>query len=197
MKKLYFILLILIIGCSKDDTTPICKDYDGNVYKTVQIGDQLWMAENLRVAHDSTGKNIPYCHGLDTLYGDYYSYYAVTVAAPEGWRIPTETDVLKLIAYLGDGAGGKLKQAGTETWEGPNVGATNSTGFNAIPAGYMQILYTYQDAYSYNIYGRGDYSNMWMIKEGNYCIFSISYTNDEVIVGSNAMGLNSVRCIKK
>lgn len=197
MKKLYFIMLILIIGCSKEDTTPLCVDYDGNVYKTVQIGDQLWMAENLRVAHDSAGGKIPYCHGLDTLYGDYYSYYAVTVAIPKGWRIPTETDILKLVAYLGDGAGGKLKQAGTKTWEGPNVGATNSTGFTAIPAGYKQILNYNSGAYSYSIYGRGNYSNMWMIKEGNYCVFSISYTSDAVIVGSNATGLNSVRCIKK
>ncbi len=56
---------------------------------------------------------------------------------PTGWHVPNDTDWETLITFLGGNnvAGGKLKQTGTDLWNGPNTGATNESGFNAIPGG--------------------------------------------------------------
>ena len=159
----------------KEGPKPDCgtvTDYDGNEYKTVTIGDQVWMAENLKVTHYRNGDPIPieygfaqwellttgaYCNynndaGYVGTYGRLYNWFAVDDIrglAPEGWHIPTDEEWKQLEMYLGmsqeeaDGVGnrgtdegGKLKEVGTEHWENPNVGATNETGFTALPAGY-------------------------------------------------------------
>jgi uncharacterized protein (TIGR02145 family) len=136
------------------------EDADGNSYKTVQIGSQLWMAENLKTTSYNDGRPIPietegenwatlktpaYCwfdndpaSYADT-YGALYNWYAVNTGelCPDGWRVPTAEDWEILISYLGgeNVAGGKLKEAGTTHWLEPNTGATNETGFTALPGG--------------------------------------------------------------
>lgn len=134
------------------------KDADGKVYKTVIIGNQEWMAENLNVSHFRNGESIPqvkddddwaflsagaWCnYENDTkygkTYGKLYNWYAVNDPrglAPEGWHIPSEAEWKELYEYLGgmNAAGGKLKAV--TIWESPNTGATNETGFNAYPVG--------------------------------------------------------------
>ena len=136
-------------------------DQDGNTYKTVQIGDQVWMAENLKVTHYRDGTAIPTGHddsdwsnlstdayavygnnesNADT-YGYLYNWYAVDDSrniAPEGWHVPTDDEWQILVDYLGGEsiAGGKMKEAGTSHWDSPNVDATNESGFTALPGGY-------------------------------------------------------------
>ena len=136
-------------------------DIDGNVYQTVQIGDQCWIAENLKVKHYRNGDPIlhltdnsgwtstssgAYCvynndpSNAET-YGNLYNWYAVDDSrniAPEGWHVPTDDEWQTLVDYLGGSsvAGGKLKEAGTEHWNSPNTGATNESGFTALPGGY-------------------------------------------------------------
>lgn len=71
-------------------------------------------------------------------YGVLYNPAAVknpNLFTPPGWRVPTTEDVVDLVDYLGGPgvAGGKLKK--TDVWEDPNTGATNETGFSAVPAG--------------------------------------------------------------
>jgi uncharacterized protein (TIGR02145 family) len=134
-------------------------DIDGNTYKTIVIGEQTWMAENLRVTRYRNGDSIPnvtdnekwanletgaYCNynntnSLDTIatYGRLYNFYAVADErniAPKGWRMPDMVDWLILIEYLGGDtiAGGKLKEAGDLHWEATNR-ADNSSGFTALP----------------------------------------------------------------
>ncbi len=143
---------------------PSVMDIDGNVYRTVVIGDQVWMAENLRVTHYRNGDPIPnvtsnnswtdltwgaYCYyennpENDEVYGKLYNYYAVIDSrniAIEGWHVPTDAEWVTLANYLGglSVAGGKLKESGTEHWHFPNTGATNESGFTGLPGGYRDF----------------------------------------------------------
>ncbi|HBQ82564.1 MAG TPA: hypothetical protein DD745_06755 [Bacteroidales bacterium] len=145
-------------------------DWDGNVYNTVQIGTQIWMSENLKTTSYRDGTPIPlvtdntvwsilttpgYCwYNNDAAtykatYGALYNWYAVDPLSnggknvcPTGWHVPTDTEWTDLTAYLGGEvvAGGKLKETGTTHWTTPNTGATNETGFTALPGGYRDFF---------------------------------------------------------
>ena len=132
-------------------------DVDGNSYESIIIGNQVWMTENLKVTHfrngDSLIAGLSIIFGLSAYtvydndetnadtYGYLYNWYAVTDSrniAPEGWHVPTNDEWQILVDYLGGSsvAGGKLKEAGTTHWYSPNTGATNESGFTALPGGY-------------------------------------------------------------
>jgi uncharacterized protein (TIGR02145 family) len=136
------------------------KDIDGNIYHTVVIGNQTWMVENLKTTHYNDSTAIPlvtedkewadlitpaYCwYNNDATYiekyGALYNWFAVETGklAPVGWHVPSDAEWTTLTTYLGgeEEAGGKLKEAGTVNWKTPNTGATNSTGFSALPGGW-------------------------------------------------------------
>ena len=153
-------------------------DFDGNQYKTIKIGTQTWMAENLRVTHYQNGVAIPnitdneewaalttgaYCNynntnSLDTIatYGRLYNWYAVADMqnlAPEGWRVPRIADWLELIEYLGGDtiASKHLKETGTTHWEGP-AESDNSSGFTAISNGSRYLAEDYSYIGIYNLF---------------------------------------------
>ena len=154
-------------------------DIEGNVYSTVSIGEQLWMAENLKTTRYSDGTLIPLvtddaawmdCFGLlapaycwynndSTTYNGFgvlYNWFTVDPTSncgknvcPEGWHVPTDAEWKQLEMYLGmsqseaddtgyrgTDEGGKMKEAGTAHWNSPNTGATNESGFSALPGGY-------------------------------------------------------------
>lgn len=136
-------------------------DIDGNVYRTVRIGSQEWMADNLKTTRYRNGDAIAnvtdnnswfnltsgaYCHynndeNYVATYGRLYNWYAVNDGrnlAPAGWHVSTDADWAALMTALGGGdvAGGKLKEAGTSHWNSPNAGATNESGFTGLPGGY-------------------------------------------------------------
>jgi uncharacterized protein (TIGR02145 family) len=154
-----------------------CKDADGNYYSVVQIGTQVWMAENLKTTKYNDGTSIPnvtddrawralstpaYCwYNNDATtykntYGALYNWYSVNTAklAPVGWHIPTDDEWTTLTTYLGglSVAGGKLKEAGTAHWRTPNTGATNETGFSALPGGCHNSDYGYFPYLGYSGY---------------------------------------------
>ena len=135
-------------------------DIDGNVYNTVTIGTQVWMKENLKVKHYRNGDNVQYapdstkwpnltigawCYynsdsTFQSTYGLLYNWWAVNDSnkiAPLGWHIPSVYEWQTLLTFLGGNgiAGGKMKEAGTIHWLNPNAGATNESGFTALPAG--------------------------------------------------------------
>lgn len=144
-------------------------DQDGNTYKTITIGTQTWMAENLRTTTYTDGTSIhkvtdsyvwmdavvgAYCgyknsNDADTIatYGYLYNWFAVDSGklAPEGWHIPTYEEWMVLIDALGGMpiAGGELKESGTAHWEHPNERARNTIGFTALPGGYCAGIYFY------------------------------------------------------
>ena len=141
-------------------------DQDGNVYKTITIGSQTWMAENLRTTKYNDGTPIPnvsdsiawtsllsgaYCNYKNTsdidfiaTYGRLYNWYTINTGklAPQGWHVPSWDDYNTLITYLGGStiAGGKLKETGITHWANSNTGATNESGFTTLPSGYRGSL---------------------------------------------------------
>ena len=163
------IILVHSLSCKKKDenadfinfnpniTYGIIMDQDGNIYNTVTIGNQTWMAENLRVTIYRNGDTIQ--NITDTLWDDLitgaycnynneknlhkggrlYNWYAVNdprSIATKGWHITSDSEWTALTTYLGEeNAGGKLKEAGLAHWSSPNAGADNSSGFSALPAG--------------------------------------------------------------
>ena len=147
-------------GLEKEAKGEQIKDVDGNLYYTVQIGTQLWMAEDLKTCSYSDGTPIPlvenydewadlelpaYCwYNNDSLssenFGALYNGYVLEEEklCPEGWHIPTDEDWVELEIAIGrsGNVGGALKEAGTLYWKAPNTGATNESGFTARPGGY-------------------------------------------------------------
>jgi uncharacterized protein (TIGR02145 family) len=142
-------------------TAPTLTDIDGNVYSTVTIGTQTWMAENLKTTKYNDDTAVPnvtdetewanlttgaYCwydnnaSAYKATYGALYNWYAINTGklCPTGWHVPSDAEWLTLENYLGgeDVAGGKLKEAGTTHWLSPNTGATNETGFTGLPGGF-------------------------------------------------------------
>lgn len=151
------------------------QDVEGNSYGTVAIGDQCWMKENLNTSKYSDGTSIPnpgvftqgeqpgwwyydYAETFGGTYGKLYNGYAMESDAglcPEGWHIPTMEDWRELFASLGDTlvAGGKMKSTGV-LWDAPNAGASNSSGFTALPGGYASSF----DGYCFD---EGAQANFW------------------------------------
>ncbi|MFZ4546356.1 MAG: fibrobacter succinogenes major paralogous domain-containing protein [Bacteroidales bacterium] len=133
-------------------------DFDGNVYHTIVIGTQTWMVENLKTTHYRNGSPIDnvtdnalwaglstgaWCNydnnpANGTKYGCLYNWAAVGTGnlAPAGWHVPTDADWTTLTDFLGAVAANKLMEAGTTNWQAPNTGATNETGFTALPNGF-------------------------------------------------------------
>jgi len=149
--KNIILILIGLIALNFQIEAQTVKDIDGNVYNTVIIGTQVWMKENLKTTKYNDGMPIPliadgyewgainkpaYCvYSPNNL----YNWYAVNTGklCPIGWHVPTDKEWTTLINYLGgkDIAGGKMKETGTSHWQNPNTGATNSSGFTALPTG--------------------------------------------------------------
>jgi uncharacterized protein (TIGR02145 family) len=163
--SLLTLLIILIHSCKKNDDNSI-KDADGNVYTSVTIGTQVWMVENLKTTKyrngDLIGTTTPATLDISSelapkyqwayygdesnvnAYGRLYTWYAVTDTrnvCPTGWHVPTDAEWTTLTTYLGGDsvAGGKLKETGITHWTTPNTGATNETGFTALPSGYRYL----------------------------------------------------------
>ncbi len=161
-------------GSAVQFTTGTVTDIDGNVYHTVTIGTQVWMVENLKVTKYRNGDPIPnitdgtqwnnltagaYCSYDNnaanvSTYGQLYNWYAVNDSrniCPAGWHVPTDAEWTTLTTFLGGEsvAGGKMKEAGSAHWALPNTGATNESGFTALPGGWRgydklfhDLLYT-------------------------------------------------------
>jgi uncharacterized protein (TIGR02145 family) len=211
------ILIIILIQSCKKEVDHTIRDIDGNVYTSVTIGTQVWLVQNLKTTRyrngDLIGTTTPatleitaeatpkYQWAYDgneskvATYGRLYTWYAVTDSrnvCPTGWHVPTDDEWTALTDYLGGEsvAGGKLKEAGTTHWISPNTGATNESGFTALPGGYRGINNSFQ--------GLGESSN--------WCSHYLQYgTTYMYYMGYNYRGLNrieahtefgfSVRCV--
>ncbi len=201
-----------------DDPGPgTVTDTDGNVYNTVIIGAQIWLDENLKTTKYNDGTAIPlvtantawtnlatpgYCwFNNDSAtyaqtYGALYNWYTINTGklCPTGWHVFTNADWSTLLTYLEGAsvAGGKLKETGTTHWITPNTGATNETGFTALPGGARYDNATFD--------GIGYYGSWWSATgiNTNYAwSYDIGWLGTLVNSGNilKQTGL-SVRCIK-
>ena len=110
---------------------------DDRIYRTVTIGQQTWMAENLKYPLDYDSWLYDEESSVSNLYGRLYTWWGARMAAPPGWHVPTQEEWQELIGFLGGEkvAGGKLKEVGISHWNSPNNNASNESGFTALPGG--------------------------------------------------------------
>ena len=212
----------------KSETGKFTDPIDGRIYRTIRIGNQIWMVDNLNESKYRNGDPIPnvpdndqwgdlsngaWCYynnetKHEQIYGKLYNWFAVNDQrglAPEGWHIPTDDDWKELELFLGMSknvvnrtgwrgttGGGKLKENGTKHWKAPNDGATNESGFTAIPGGYRDV-----DGFFY-VLGSSGY---WWSSSEHLTHFawyrSLYYTSCKVHRTNSYEGDGfSVRCIR-
>ena len=196
-------------------------DVEGNSYKTVYIGTQQWMGENLKVSKYSDGASIPnitentqwsnlisaawvyYNNDAanNVKYGKLYNWYVVSKTTngnknvcPSGWHVPTDAEWTVLTDYLGGIgiAGGKLKEVGVINWNSSNLEVTNMSLFTGLPGGYRN--------YDGNYSGTSFNGNWWSsspYNSGYVWARYLSSTTVDLNRGNNDSRLGfSIRCIK-
>lgn len=225
-KKLWFYAIALLsstvmlfISCKKDadenGQQNTVEDVDGNTYKTVIIGNQLWFAENLRTTKYNNGTEIPlvkdnatwqelgtpaYCWydndqtNNGSKYGALYNWHTVNTGklCPVGWHVPSEEEWILLTDYVGGAsiAGTKLKA--TSGWNSSGNG-TDEYGFSALPGSYRSG--------NFGTFSPLDYYGYWWSTAEDDASFALrwhmGYDSDNVkhSYGSKSHGL-SVRCVK-
>ena len=203
---------------TNNSTTGDVTDVDGNNYHSVTIGSQVWLSENLKTTKYRDGSPISlvssesewsklttsaYCNFNNdvnnvAVYGRLYNFFAVADSrgiAPSGWHVATDADWTTLSNFLGGEvlAGGKMKETGTSHWQSVNTGATNETGFTALPGGMRHS--------SDGSFGQlGGYGYWWTSTENdvNTAMMRSLYYNDTEVhhaLFDKQPGF-SVRCIK-
>ena len=223
-------LLLFFHCCKKDDVNPTngkttalfnpsisygsLTDQEGNTYKTVTIGSQTWMAENLRTTKYRNGDDITeitdsmewenissgaFCNyqntndiGAIATYGRLYNWKAVTddrKIAPSGWHVPTFNEWMILAIYLVDSVAGiKLKESGSIHWKQFYLfGGTNETGFTALPGGYRIHL-----GHQYTFIQMGKEGGWWTVTEDSTDIDNAYH----ISVGYNYPGFGGCNCPK-
>lgn len=194
-------------------------DIDGNSYKTIRIGTQIWMAENLKTTKFNDGTAIQlakdakvwktmYYPGFCWYYNDEATYKSVYGAiyngyaaksdklCPTGWHVPSDSEWTNMITYLGGEitAGVKLRESGTNHWSGGSTEGSNESGFTALPA-------TEREAYTGNFGGIGSsasFGSSSKTQSGNYYgLISVYYNNDIYRTYSHDLRYgSSIRCCK-
>ena len=211
--KIFIVIMFFYFGIDKSFSQ--VTDIDGNKYKTVTIGTQEWIVENLNVEHYRNGDPIPQVTDADEwsklttgawcfyenktsngkTYGKLYNWYAVNDPrglAPKGWHIPSDAEWTKLTDYLGGGdvAGGKLK---AETlWESPNESATNESGFTAFPGGFRRGIGSFDGVGLYDCFwSSSEYDDYFALcRELDYDYSGVYSDHDVKVSGM------SCRCVR-
>lgn len=192
----------------------LIRDADGNTYQAVTIGNQVWMATNLRTTKYNDGtpiKNVQendvwakltegayswYMNNADNkeVYGALYNWYAVTSGklCPPGWHVPANSELRALIDFLLPNPGDKLKVAGNSFWKNNLGSASNESGFSALPGGARQL--------NGSFHFEGAYGQWWSSAPGSDHSGEGMMIHDNsfrvTVQGIYKVGGASVRCIK-
>ena len=206
MKSQPLVLLLFFVfsscSISLEEPALTVQDIDGNIYETVTIGEQVWMAENLNVSKWENGIENPYW--IQSTSGKlYYSKAFYDVLCPKGWHVSSKADWDKLIRYLGGvlkTIGKQLKKSGIKGWNGPTK---KNIGFNAVPNGIdfcenNALKVIKQDSIA--VFYAADYS----LSYPTLSTYTLKNTSDELMFSSSPqIQLNnyvssrfSCRCVK-
>ncbi|NBU47977.1 MAG: hypothetical protein EBS34_11180 [Flavobacteriales bacterium] len=218
MKNLLFVVSLFMVGLLNAQTGTLTDSRDGKIYKTVVIGNQTWMAENLNVDRFRNGDVIPeaksmrewkkadkegrpsWCYYKNKTengikYGKLYNWYAVSDSrnvCPIGWYVPSDAEWTQMTDLLGGEsiAGGKMKSTSL-LWSTPNTGATNLSGLSLLPGGAR-----YSNGFGY----LGTFGDWWSTTEYDFGT-SIDRNLSYVTVSADNYARNktdgfSVRCVK-
>lgn len=185
-------MLVIALSSSAQVTGTFTDSRDGKTYKTVKIGTQIWMAENLAFyagsncwIYDNNKNNL-------AIYGYLYDWAATKQICPAGWHLPTDGEWSTLIIYLGDNnvAGGKLKS--TSYWTCPTLDSTsNSSGFTALPSGWRDLNGKFNSIGGFGFWWSSTETPVGAWIRGMNCSSSVIVRG----VGSKNAGW-SVRCLK-
>ena len=206
MKKLIFISLLFMLPVSlfsQDSTSTEEKNElqvsntlvdtrDNKTYKTVQIGNQIWMAENLNYQTDKYS----YCYGRKTSncekYGRLYRWEAAKKACPQGWHLPTDEEWKELEKTLGM-ADADLNKSNTwrNTNSDKNMLTDQEIGFNVSLGGYFNPPSNYflagMQGFYWTASEKGGLAWYRQIREGSGQVFRN--------IRAKSWGM-SVRCVK-
>jgi len=167
---------------------------DGKNYLTIEIGTQVWMAENLNYESE-TGSWVYENNELNApVYGRLYNWETSQTSCPTGWHLPSNNEWSGLVDYLGGpvDAGGKMKETGTTHWKIPNSYASNESNFTALPGGTRLV--------SESFINLNENAFFWTSTQSD--ISSAYYRKLDFERGSTSYGYTSksagfsVRCIK-
>jgi len=208
-KVIFFMISLFCLGLTRIQAQNTVKDIDGNVYKTITIGKQTWMAENLKTTKYNDGSAIPNVAATTeratllapgynwynndevtnkATYGALYNGYAVNTGklCPKGWHVPSDDEWTTLTDTLGDNNADKLKETGITHWASPNADATNESGFTALPGGI---------SYGGTFIGVGYRGFWWSSTDYWYreMVYDNRYVLREQCLKENLL---SVRCLK-
>jgi uncharacterized protein (TIGR02145 family) len=182
------------ISKTKSSSSQIEDPRDGKKYDIIQIGKQIWMAENL------TFKSKSGCWAYDNnstnaqTFGYLYEWEEAKKVCPVGWHLPSDAEWTQLINSLGGMAvaGNKLKAVGISHWKSPNKVATNESGFTALPGGFRSYDGVFSTIGTLGLWWSAteiDASLSWYLQ--------LSYTDGSVYrTSGHKKGCFSVRCIK-
>jgi uncharacterized protein (TIGR02145 family) len=199
-----FLCAGMFTGCATAHDNVFIDSRDSNTYRYAQIGNQIWMLENLRFDVPKNSMSYDDDPVMGNKYGRLYRWNVAKYACPDGWHLPTDEEWKELEIFLGmeskdadsegkrdsGNVGDKLKS--TLGWEGTNKPGTDVVGFSALPGGFRWLVGTFS--------GKGHYTYFWTATDkrgGMYYYRYLSADSDGINRyfdrGANAM---SIRCIK-
>ncbi|EOZ96061.1 hypothetical protein A33Q_2654 [Indibacter alkaliphilus LW1] len=197
-----FLLILILSACfseqNDDDPSPaefgsFTDDRDGQVYRTIQIGNQIWMADNLNFETEFSRcyeNNSQNCE----IHGRLYNWWEAMEACPDGWKLPSIEDFTTLLGAIGgSGNAGALKSR--NIWDSPNLGGTNNSGFSALPSGRT-------DNITQNFNGLGELVEFWTATETSAGTsaryFTLFHDREQAALGQGKFltAGGSCRCIK-
>lgn len=202
-------------------TTETVTDKDGNVYNTIKIGNQLWMAENLKTTHYRNGDPINiFQYGISLqemkegsftnskhlgmgwdFYGAYYNWFAINdrrSICPEGWHIPTDAEWNTILNTVGEKNFTKQILQHNYKYNDIMKGATNSSGFSAVPAGYCIDISLDGTITLANVTGNVSLWSSTEVNEtmGSSLFLKIMFPDKPYLIETSKFNANPVRCIK-
>lgn len=209
MKKLLPLLLVsvLLLQCD-DDSDSVVKDASGNAYETVVLGDQTWITSNLKSTRFCDGSEITTSFnyfGVDTLvtkYGRLYPWSVMDEAknpCPCGYHIPSEEEYNRLVAFLGNDHGAKMKAQNQWQWNGEY--ATNLSGLNMMPSFWFDTFMTSTNDYIKSDLNSRTYGYYWLNESSSEFYakgFMLSYNGktSNLVDSFEKSTYRAIRCLK-